>query len=128
MSHDDQRRSRATSDDGDTLDPMLSRLFAATSTARSETTAESFVAGVMQRADRQRRRALVGRALCGLVLAILAVPLQDPLELATEYLLAPLIDVESPLGQLLFSPLSSVGALLSLALVALQSLYKRLFR
>jgi hypothetical protein len=108
------------------LDPQLQALFARDHPR--ELAGKDFIADTMQRLDRQRRRAVLGRMLTGVLLAVLAVPLQDPTELLTEYLLAPLIDVQSPVGQLIFSPVSSVGALLSLGLLGLRYVYKRLLR
>lgn len=89
---------------------------------------EAFVAQVMRKLRWHQRWRLAARIAVGVVLALLAVPLQDPLELLTEALLAPLFEAQGGVGQELLSPLSSLGAVLTVLLLALQLLLRRLLR
>jgi hypothetical protein len=119
----------ATTQEPELLDPHLMQCFA-DHRLRGDlcgVPASEFVREVMRGVHTQRRRMLFMRIAVGLILALLAVPLQDPLELLTEYLLMPLIDADSPIGRMVFSPISSVGAFLSIGLLALRYLCKRLF-
>ncbi|MEO0974570.1 MAG: hypothetical protein AAFX85_15885 [Pseudomonadota bacterium] len=106
-------------------DPLLMQLFHAASDAPAAEVDEPFVERVMARLERRQRRAWALRLVVGVALAIIAIPLQDPLELLADYLLSPLIDAQSGFGRVFFSPMSSVGAVLSVVLLGVQWLLRR---
>ncbi|MEM9387702.1 MAG: hypothetical protein AAGA68_21790 [Pseudomonadota bacterium] len=110
----------------DDLDPELLALFERERPAPQAD--EAFVAQVMRKVQRRQRGLLAARLAAGLLIALLAVPLQDPLELITEAFLSPLFDAPGALGRELLSPLSSLGALLTVGLLALQLLIRRILR
>ena len=112
----------------DERDPALQALFAETD---RDLPAEAFVAGVIERADRQKRRAIVVRILAGLLVAVcawlLASPLQEGAALLTRGLATPLLDPGNPLlGQLLL-PVNSVAGLVALAIIGLRAVRRHLF-
>ncbi len=110
----------------DELDPQLLELFARVEAPPTDQ--EAFAEQVMRRVHRHQRWLLVARVAAALVLAVLAIPLQDPLELMTDALLAPLFEAQGGFGREMLSPLSSIGAVLTVCLLGLQLLFRRLLR
>lgn len=108
--------------------PLLEKLFA---DAVRDLQDEEFVAGVMVRLHKQRRRELVFLLAASLVAApalwLVASPLNDSLPLVMEFVSRPLAETDNVLAASILSPLNSVATLLALGLLALRTVYRRLF-
>ena len=86
-----------------------------------------FTAEVVQGARKIRRIAIVRRAMLAVLLALLAVPLQDyALEFA-EVLIVSLVQIDNALVAQLLAPINSVGGVLSVTLLLIRAAHKRLF-
>ena len=93
---------------------------------------ESFVAQVVRRADRSRRRARIVYGAAGFVvlsLLWLAAPAANQAMLWLASASAePIVTVPQTIAAPLLSPLNSVGAVLTLAVLAARAIRKRLLR
>ena len=92
---------------------------------------DDFTDRVMARIASRRRRLLGGRlAIAALLVALellLDAPLQNSLAAIAQVLATPLLRVESGWLGVLLAPINSIAGLVGLMLLALQSLYRRLF-
>jgi hypothetical protein len=106
------------------LDPQLQALFAQ---SEENLPADQFTTQVMQGARKVRVRAIARRALFAVLLAGLAMPLQDfALEFA-HVLIVSLVQIENDLVAQLLAPINSVGGALSLTLLLIRAGHKKLF-
>ena len=96
MANDNHRRSDAPAPQEVELDPVVAQLFVAAA-EQTANPGEPFVEELMHRLRRRQRRSALVRAVLGVALLMLAVPLQDPLDLVTDYLISPLINAENEL-------------------------------
>ena len=105
-------------------DPQLSDLFAA---ASSELDGETFTQSVMDETQRRRnrqRKGAVALALAALAMAFLA---QDLVVNFSQALANPLIQIDHRLVSELTAPLNSLGGLLSMIVVVLRLVYRKIF-
>ncbi len=110
----------------DERDPTLQALFAG---YEQDLAADEFTAQVMANIDKLKRRAMLAWVVFGLTLAacawLLATPLQHGVNLLTEGLSVPLVDLEEPwLAQLLL-PLNSVAGAVAIGLIGLRFTFRR---
>ena len=110
-----------TSDD---RDPALQALF---SDASEDLISDAFTEQVMLQADRLKRRAIGVRASAALALALLGIPLQDVALELTEVLILTLVAIDNSLVAQLLAPINTVGGLLSLVLLVIRAVHRRLF-
>lgn len=93
------------------FDPRLQALF---DQAEQPFDGERFIAGIMQRVDRQRYRTMLGWSLVGLLVLIgftfVASPIFATVDLISQFLPRSLVEVETEWLQMLLSPLNSVAA------------------
>lgn len=112
----------------DERNPMLERLFRIAGAALAD---DAFVAGVMARIDRLRRRTIVVRCCLLLVFVpiawLLAAPLLDAARLASDVLPTSLVDVGAGQIRLLLAPINSVAGAAAIGFLVLWGVYKRLF-
>ena len=105
-------------------DPTLERLF---SEIGGDLPGEQFTGEVMVRTDKAKRWKAARRIGLGLVLGIIAIPLQE-FALAFAHVLAVnLINLEHGLVAQLLAPINTVGSLLSAVLLSLRVAHKRIF-
>lgn len=105
----------------DDRDPGIQRLF---NMADEALAGEAFVADVLSRAERHRRRVIATRIGVGLACALVALPFQD---IMFELAQIPLISIEDGWRAQLLAPFNNVGAPLSLAVIGLRILYRKVF-
>ena len=108
----------------DVRDSTLQTLFAE---ATQDLAGEDFTAQVMSGTDKLKRRAVMGRILSGLVIAVLAIPLGDAVVLLSQSLVSSFIDLDDRLLAEILSPLNNVGSLLALGLIGLRIAYRKIF-
>ena len=110
-------------------DDRLQALFAA---AEQEFDGSAFQSDVMARIDGQRRRTVVTWSLLSLVAIIvliaMATPVIEALRLANQFLPVSLVDIETDWLRQVVSPVNSVAAAVAVAAVAVQMLYRKIFR
>ena len=105
-------------------DPILDELF---SEFGDDLPGEQFTGEVMVRTDRAKRWIVARRIVLGVLLGLLAIPLEN-FALAFAHILAvTLIDLEHGLAAQLLAPLNTVGSLLSVILLGLRIAHKRIF-
>ena len=105
-------------------DPTLLAMF---TDARQDLAGEAFTAQVMLRTDKLKRRALIGRVFIGVMIAILAIPLEDAALLLSQSLVSSFIDLDDDLLAQILAPLNNIGALLALGLIGLRMAYRKIF-
>ncbi len=105
----------------ETRDTTLQTLFA---NAEQDLVEETFTSQVMSQTDTLKRNKLIGRIGLGLMLALLALPLQD---MALVLMQIPLIDLGDGWLTQILAPLNSVGSLLSLGLIGMRMVFRRIF-
>ena len=107
-------------------DPGLQALFRQ---AQQEFDRDAFTSAVLERIDRERRRALLAWSAIGLagvvVLALLANPLFTALAMATQLLPVSLIDIETEWLRQLASPINSVAALIAIGALGVHRFFRR---
>ncbi len=108
----------------DDRDSTLQTLFAE---AEKDLAGEAFTVQVMTGTEKLKRRAFIGRIFVGLVIALLAIPLEDAVHLLSENLVSSVIDLDDRLLAQILSPLNNVGALLALGLIGLRIAYRKIF-
>ena len=108
-------------------DPALQDLFV---TAKNELEDDAFIAEVMSRVNKLRRRMLVSWIVVGLVLAVGVGVLSDPLlvavNLAIQLLPESLIELDDRWLAQILSPVNSVAGLLGLGFLALRAAWKKI--
>ena len=105
-------------------DPTLDGLF---SEFDDDLPGEQFTGEVMVRTDRAKRWIVARRIALGALLGLLAIPLED-FALAFAHVLAvTLIDLEHGLVAQLLAPVNTIGSLLSVVLLGLRIVHKRIF-
>ena len=105
-------------------DPTLLALF---TDARQDLAGEAFTAQVMSRTDKLKRRAVVGRIFIALVIGLLAILLEDSVQLLTLNLASSVIDLDDRLLAQILSPLNNIGSLLAFGLIGLRIAYRKIF-
>ncbi len=86
-----------------------------------------FTQSVMQEVDRARRWKIARRVALALALALLSVPAQDIGLLIAEAFVAQLIDVPNQAVAVVLAPINSVGGVLSMVLLLIRAIHRRLF-
>ncbi len=105
-------------------DPFLDQVFCQLDEDLPST---AFTEMVMAQADQQKRWRIARRVAVAILLGLIGIPLQD-FALALAHILAvSLIDLERGLVAQLLAPVNSVGALLSVVLLGLRIVHKRIF-
>lgn len=105
----------------DPRDPELQRLFAS---ADEDLAGEVFVADVLARTDRDRRRVVMTRIVIGLGLALTALPFQDVMFVLAQI---PLVALSDGWAAQLLGPFNSVGSVISLVAIGLRVVYRKIF-
>lgn len=105
-------------------DLRLETLFA---DAKQDLVGEAFTAQVMSRTDKMKRRAVIGRIFVAMVIGLLAILLEDSVQLLTLNLASSVIDLDDRLLAQILSPLNNIGALLAFGLVGLRMAYRKIF-
>lgn len=99
--------------------------------ARQDFSGDAFTDRVMAQIDMQRRRLLIGWACIGLVLAVcawlLAEPILDVVLLTTQILPHSLIELDDNLAAQLLSPVNSIAAVVALVFLGLRGAYRKIF-
>ena len=108
-------------------DQALQQLFA-TADTEPQPNDPDFTNEVMAGVDRRKRHIIMRRILIGLLLALIAIPLEDAALILTQWLVLSLVNIDNRLLADLLAPINSVGSLLSVVLLALRVFHKRLFR
>lgn len=107
-------------------DPRLQALF---TQAQQAFDRDSFTRRVLERIDRERRRALLAWSAFGLagvvVLALLSNPLFVALSMATQLLPMSLVDIETEWLRQLASPINSVAALIAIGALGIRGFFRR---
>lgn len=120
-----------------TADADLSRWFAqhqaqyqAGQDARNQHHADAleFTRQVTDKTARLRRRNILLRFLLMIVLSTLAVPVQDLAISLSQLVMVNLVPLENSLAAQLLAPVNTVGSLLSLLILTIRLLHKRIFR
>ena len=111
-------------------DPALQKLFNIASRASGD---DAFVAEIMERIARERRRTITLWSLAAVAIAAVAwlfVPgVIHTVNLVTQFLPQPLVDIDSAgsfIGPVI-APLNSVSTLFALALLSAWLLYRKIF-
>ena len=108
----------------DDHDPTLDELF---SEFGDDLPGEQFTGEVMVRTDRAKRWIVARRIALGVLLGLLAIPLEN-FALAFAHILAETLkDLEHGLVAQLLAPVNTVGSLLSVVLLGLRIVHKRIF-
>lgn len=109
------------------IDPRLEALF---DKARHSLDGDAFLAGIMARIDRERRRSLLVWAGLGIFLVVavllLAAPVLTAASMATELLPVSLVDIESEWLRLLLAPINSVAAAIAIGVLAIRKFFRRI--
>ncbi len=109
------------------IDPRLEALF---DKARQSFDGDAFLAGIMARIDRERRRSLLVWAGLGIFLVVavllLAAPVLTAASMATELLPVSLVDIESEWLRLLLAPINSVAAAIAIGVLAIRKFFRRI--
>jgi hypothetical protein len=107
-------------------DPQLQALF---TQARQAFNGDAFSRAVLERIDRERRRALLAWSAFGLagvvVFALLANPLFTALAMATELLPMSLVDIETDWLRQLASPINSIAAAVAIVALGIHRFFRR---
>lgn len=107
-------------------DPRLQALF---TQAQQEFDRDAFARVVLERIDRERRRALLAWSAFGLagvmVLALLANPLFTALAMATQLLPMSLVDIETAWLRQLASPINSIAAVIAIGAIGIHRFFRR---
>ena len=106
-------------------DPLLEAAFAG---AARDLDDAAFLSRTLERTDALQRRRWLRRVGVGLLLSLLAMPLQDFALAITPVLAQSLVDVDAGLVTELLAPVNSVAGLLSAVLLTLRAAHRRLFR
>lgn len=109
-------------------DPTLENLF---DVARQDLSEEAFTMQVMSQIDRLRRRAVIGWSCVGLVLAIcawlLSEPILDVVFLTTQILPQSLIELDDRWPAQLLTPVNSIASLVAIGFLGLRMVYRKIF-
>lgn len=110
-------------------DPRLQALF---TEAQEALDRDGFTRSVLERVDRERRRALLAWSAFGLVgislLALLAKPVFAAFAMATQLLPVSLVDIETEWLRMLLSPINSIAAVIALGALGIRRFFRRLLR
>jgi len=110
----------------ETVDVDLQRWFAQQrETTSAQLDAAAFTRSVTSKATRWRRRQTVLRLLLAIALSSPAVPPQDLAIALSHLLMINLIQIENALAAQLLAPVNTVGSLLSMAVLGLRLLHRR---
>jgi hypothetical protein len=109
-------------------DSNLENLF---DVARQDLSGEVFTDRVMSQIDMQRRSAVFGWASIGVVLAIcawlLAEPILDVVTLTTQVLPQSLIELDDGWQAQLLSPVNSIASVVAFGFLGLRMAYRKIF-
>lgn len=107
-------------------DPRLQALF---TQAQQVLDRDAFTRRVLERIDRERRRALVAWLALGLAgvvaLALLAKPLFATLGMITQLLPVSLVDIETEWLRQLLSPINSIAAAIAIGVLGIREFFRR---
>ena len=106
------------------LDPML---LAAFDNAKQDLVGVEFTTRVMSGADKLKRRAVARRILLGLGLALIGIQLQDYALALSQILVLSVVALDDLLLAQILAPVNTVGSLLSLVVLGLRIVHKRIF-
>ena len=108
----------------DHLDPVL---LAAFNDGRQDLAGVEFTTSVMSGADKLKRRAVIRRIFLGLGLALIGIPLQDFALAISQVLVLSVVALDDLLLAQILAPVNTVGSLLSLVVLGLRIVHKRIF-
>lgn len=107
-------------------DPRLQAMF---TQARQAFDSDAFTREIVERINRERRRALMAWSAFGLagvvLLVLLASPLFTALGMATQLLPMSLVDIETEWLRQLASPINSVAAAIAIGALGIRSFFRR---
>jgi hypothetical protein len=112
----------------DDRDPVIQHLFDVADQSFDDA---AFVANVMSRVNRQRRRIMIGWLCAGVILLpgvwLLGMLLQDVLQVLMQILPAQLVETEAQWVQRALAPANTIGALIAFSFIGLWMAYRRIF-
>ena len=108
----------------DDRDPALQALFAS---PQEDLAGEVFTMRVMSQTDNLKSRATIRRVFIGLALGLLAIPLQELAVPLTQLMVVSLFDLDNLVLAQVLAPLNTVGSALSMVLLGMRVVYKRIF-
>ena len=106
-------------------DPSLQAAFA---NALQPITDEGFSQQVRVKLDRTHSRLVLQRIALGLLVGLVAMPLQDVGLVFARLFMVTVVDIEAGLAAILLAPINTVGGVLSMVLFAMRHLHRRIFR
>ena len=89
---------------------------------------QSFTESVMAQTRRMRRRRIAQRVMIGLLLAAVSIPAQDLGLAIAELAMVQLVEVDNQLAAGVLAPINTVGGVLSVVLLFLRTVYRRMLR
>jgi len=108
----------------DDRDPVLQALFAS---PQEDLAGEVFTMRVMSQTDNLKSRATIRRVFIGLALGLLTIPLQELAVPLTQLMVVSLFDLDNLVLAQVLAPLNTVGSALSMVLLGMRVVYKRIF-
>ena len=110
------------------FDPRLQTLF---DQAEEPFDGERFLADIMHGVDRQRRRAMLGWSLVGIIILVcftfVASPVMAAVDFVSQFLPVSLVDIETEWLQMLLSPINSVAAAIAVGALLLRKFFRWIF-
>ena len=110
--------------DEETRDPNLQAWFAEAAEPLNDSV---FTQTVMEEINRVRRWQFAQRVALAITLALMSIPAQDIGLIIAEALLTELVNVPNQLAAVVLAPINSVGGVLSVVLLLLRAMHRRLF-
>jgi hypothetical protein len=112
----------------DDRDPELQNLFAK---SREDLSGEAFIAEVMSRTDRLKRKTLYGWLVTCVVLIpvfwLLAGPVREAGQLLTQILPLSIVEVGDHWIAQVFSPVNSIAFIVAIGLIGMQRIFRMIF-
>ena len=88
---------------------------------------DTFTKNVLTEAEQVKRRLLIRRILIGVAVFALSIPLEDFVLALSQVLLVSLYELPDSLASQILAPINSVGGLLSVIVLSMRLMHKRLF-
>ena len=110
--------------DEESKDPNLQAWFAEATVPAHEA---AFTQSVLQEVDRARRWKIARRVMLALALALISIPAQDIGLIIADAFLAQLVNVPNQTVAVVLAPINSVGGVLSMVLLLIRAIHRRLF-
>ena len=111
------------------LDPRLQALF---DEAEQPFDGERFLAEIMGRVDRQRRRTMLGWSIVGLVVliafSVVASPVLAAVNFVSQFLPMSLVEIETEWLQMLLSPVNSIAAAIAVGGLLIVKFFRWILR